>query len=245
MFASARDGADRPAPEARVAATVAFVVAVAATPGRHHWAFGAFAALATAVGAAGRVPVRFVLRRLRLALPFVAFALLLPVVGRGPRREVVGVALSEAGLDAGWNIVAKATLGVAAVSILAATTAPADLLAGLERLRVPRRLVAIAGFMVRYGDLLAAELQRMRVARLSRGHDPRWLWQARSIAASVGTLFVRSFERGERVHLAMEARGFTGSMPVRAPRAGRADWAWCTVLVAAAAVIAVTARIVA
>ncbi|HRE03653.1 MAG TPA: CbiQ family ECF transporter T component, partial [Ilumatobacteraceae bacterium] len=42
---------------------------------------------------------------------------------------------------------------------------------------------------------------------------PRWLWQARPIAASLGTLFVRSYEHGERVHLAMLSRGFTGSMP--------------------------------
>jgi cobalt/nickel transport system permease protein len=53
----------------------------------------------------------------------------------------------------------------------------------------------------------------MRVAMTARGYDPRWISQARPIASSAGALFVRSYERGERVHAAMLARGFTGEMP--------------------------------
>jgi cobalt/nickel transport system permease protein len=78
---------------------------------------------------------------------------------------------------------------------------------------VPSVLVAIAGFMVRYLELIAGELGRMRIAMTSRGHDPRWLWQARPIATAAGALFIRSYERGERVHSAMVSRGFTGEMP--------------------------------
>lgn len=33
------------------------------------------------------------------------------------------------------------------------------------------------------------------------------------LARSLGTLFVRSYERGERVHLAMLSRGYAGSLP--------------------------------
>jgi cobalt/nickel transport system permease protein len=67
--------------------------------------------------------------------------------------------------------------------------------------------------MARYLDVIAAEAARMRVARLSRAHDPRWIWEARAVATSTGTLFVRSYERGERVHLAMLSRGYSGAMP--------------------------------
>jgi cobalt/nickel transport system permease protein len=68
-------------------------------------------------------------------------------------------------------------------------------------------------FMIRYGDVLSDEMRRMRVARVSRGDRANWLWQARAAASSAGALFVRSYERGERVYLAMQSRGFTGSMP--------------------------------
>ena len=79
--------------------------------------------------------------------------------------------------------------------------------------------------MVRYVELLAAQLARMRTAMVSRGHDPRWLWQVGPVAASVGMLFVRSYERGERVHGAMVARGFTGTLVVSDGRAAAAaDW---------------------
>ena len=72
---------------------------------------------------------------------------------------------------------------------------------------------------------LADQLGRMRQAMVARCHDPRWLWQARPIAASAGALFVRSYERGERIHQAMLARGFTGSMPDLDDRHATAgDW---------------------
>ena len=203
----------RAAPEAKVAATLAFVAAVVVTPREQAWAFGVHALAALGAVASAGLPAGLVARRLRVEVPFVAFALLLPVVGAAPRVDVAGVALSRPGLWGAWNVLAKATLGVLASVTLAATTTVPDLLRGLERLRAPRVVTGIALFMVRYLGVVADEGRRMHVARQSRGYDPRWLWQARGAAASAGTLFVRSYERGERVHLAMASRGYTGTMP--------------------------------
>lgn len=225
----------RAAPEAKVAATVAFVAAVVATPREAVWAFGVDAALLVALIAVARLPARLVAGRLRVEVPFVAFAVFLPLVGGDPRTDVLGVSLSEPGLGAAWNVVAKGTLGVTASIVLAATTPVADLLRGLERLHVPRVITQIAGFMVRYLGIVVDESRRMHVARQSRGYDPRWAWQARGVAASAGTLFVRAFERGERVHLAMVSRGYTGTMPDLSEPAPVPATAWA----AAAAVPAV------
>ena len=96
---------------------------------------------------------------------------------------------------------------------LAATTPLRDLLLGLQRLRAPALVITIATLMLRYVDVIAGEARRMRLARISRGHDPRFLWQVGATARGVGSLFVRSYERGERVHLAMLSRGWTGEMP--------------------------------
>ena len=82
-------------------------------------------------------------------------------------------------------------------------------------------MVGIASFMVRYGEVLAGDLRRMRIARLSRGDDPRWLWQVRGIARTAGALFVRSYERGERVYVAMLARGYGFAPEPAAARRGR------------------------
>jgi cobalt/nickel transport system permease protein len=190
----------------------------------------------------GRVPLGLLARRLVIELPFLLFAVFLPVVGQGERVEVLGVSLAVGGLWAAWNIVVKGTLGVAASTILAATTPVAELLGGLDRLRLPKALTTIAGFMVRYADVIADEVRRMRIARISRGHDPRWIWQARAVAASAGTLFIRSYERGERVYLAMVSRGYAGSMPdLQELAATRAQWLAALCLPAAAALVAAAA----
>jgi cobalt/nickel transport system permease protein len=125
---------------------------------------------------------------------------------------------------------------------VAATTPVPELLRGLERLRLPRAFTTVAGFMVRYADVIADELRRMRVARLSRGYDPRWIWQARAVAATAGALFIRSYERGERVYLAMVSRGYAGSMPVLDElAASRRQWLAALTVPATAALVAAAA----
>jgi cobalt/nickel transport system permease protein len=141
------------------------------------------------------------------------FALLMPFVATGPRTEVLGLSLSEHGLLSGWALLAKGTLGVLASLTLAATTEPRDLLAGLGRLRMPQQLVQIMGFMNRYLDVITEEMGRMWVARQSRGFSARNPRHWPVIARSAGALFIRSYERGERVHLAMLSRGYTGRIP--------------------------------
>jgi cobalt/nickel transport system permease protein len=165
----------------------------------------------------------------------VAFAVFLPIVGRGERVHVLGVSLSVAGLWAAWNILVKGSLGVLAAVVLASTTTIRDLLVGLERLRMPSVLVQITTFMVRYGEVVTDEMRRMKVARQSRGHDPRWIWQARAVAASAGALFIRSYERGERVYLAMQSRGYTGALPNTDDASADAGQWWSSMLVPVAA----------
>jgi cobalt/nickel transport system permease protein len=235
----------RLSPQCKLLATLLFVLVVVSTPRESFWAFGVEAGLLVAVAIVSRVPIRTLLLRLTFELPFVAFAVLLPIVGRGERVGVLGVSLSESGLWAAWNIVIKGTLGVAASGLLTATTPVPSILHGLERLRLPKVFVAICAFMVRYADVISGELHRMRVARESRGHDPRWIWQARAVASSAGALFIRSYERGERVYLAMVSRGYDGAMPVlHHHRAGRAEWAMALSLPVAAAAVSITAWLV-
>jgi cobalt/nickel transport system permease protein len=195
----------------KVAALVTFMLVVVATPPAWVPAFVAYAVVLAVLVALSGVPVGYLARRMVVETPVLVFAAVLPFVATGPEVDVLGIGLSQAGLLASGALVTKATLGVLASLLLAATTEPRDLLAGLERLRVPTQLVQIMGFMIRYLDVVTDELRRMRTARESRGftaRDPRH-WPV--IARSAGALFIRSFERGERVHLAMIARGYDGS----------------------------------
>jgi cobalt/nickel transport system permease protein len=231
-------------PEVKIAAMVLFTVAVVATPRAAYWAFAGYAVLVAVVAGLARVGPRWLLSRALIELPFVLFAFALPFLGAGERVEVAGVGLSVDGLHGAWNILAKGTLGVLASLLLAATTTTRDLIVGLDRLRCPQVLTQIATFMLRYLDVLVGEARRMRVARVSRGDDPRFLWQLRGFAAGVGALFLRAFERGERVYLAMLSRGYTGRMPLLGQGAGAAtagQWAAGATVPAVAATIAAVA----
>ncbi|MDP9799713.1 cobalt/nickel transport system permease protein [Catenuloplanes nepalensis] len=234
----------RLAPEVKIAATVAITIAVVATPREAVWAFGVHALIVVALAAVARVPAGWLARRSLVEVPFVLLAVLMPFVGVGERVEWLGLRLSVEGLYGGFNLLVKGTLGVLVALLLAATTSTRDIIVGLDRLRCPPVLTQIATFMLRYLDVLADEARRMRTARLARGDDPRFLWQLRGFASGIGALFLRAFERGERVYLAMLSRGYTGSLPqLGGAGAGVAQWAAAATVPLVAAAIAVTATI--
>lgn len=160
-------------PHCKLAAVFCFVLVVVSTPREAVWAFGLYAVLLAAVAAAARVPAGFLLRRMLIEVPFVAFAVLMPFVVPGDEIHVLGVPLSVPGLWGAWNVLAKGTLGVAASVLLASTTELRSLLLGLQRLRLPPLLVQIASFMIRYGDVITDEMRRMSIARRSRGFEAR------------------------------------------------------------------------
>ena len=211
--------------EVKLAAVFVFVVAVAITPREAIWAFAVYGAILLVALKTASLHLGFVAARLIAILPFVAFALLIPFIASGETTDLLGIRVSVDGLWASWNILAKATLGASASILLTATTEVPDILEGMAALRVPMVLTAIAGFMIRYLEIIVDELGRMRMAMTARGYRPRWLWQLRPIATAAGAAFVRSYERGERTHGAMLARGYTGVMP-RVARRRASTWAW-------------------
>lgn len=216
--------------EVKIVAAIAVVLCVVATPREAFPAFGGYLLLLATVWAVARIPPGWIARRALIEAPFVVLAVLLPITGGAPYVEwpqigQLGLTLSEPGLLGAWNILVKGTLGVLTSLTLAATTPLRDLLLGLQRLHAPAIVVTIATLMLRYVDVIVDEARRMRIARISRGHDPRFLWQAGATARGVGSLFVRSYERGERVHLAMLSRGWTGRMPhLSQHRTSRRQW---------------------
>lgn len=220
----------RMAPQCKVAATTLFVLAVASTPAGRYWPYLWYLLLLAAVAAVAQLPPLTVARRLMVEVPFLLFVLALPVLGAPPKLTLLGLDLSVPGLHAAAAILLKATFGLLATGVLAATTPLPEIITGLERLRVPRVFTAVASFMVRYTEVLLAELARMRTAAVCRGGDPRWLWQIRDVAAGLGALVVRSFERGERVYLAMASRGYTGALPPALTGSPASRTAWATAL---------------
>ena len=201
----------------KLVALVSFMLVVVATPREWYPVFGLYVVVLLSVIALSRVPFGYIGKRTVIETPFVLFAILVPFIAEGPQVEVLGVTVSQPGLLAAWGLLAKGTLGVIASLTLAATTNPQDVLVGLRRLRMPDLIVQIMGFMLRYLDVVTAEMGRMITAMRSRGCDPRSPRHWPVLARSLGALFIRSYERGERVHLAMLSRGYDGTLPSTSP----------------------------
>ncbi len=192
---------------------VAYTVAVVTTPISCGPAFAVYGALLAGAAGAGRFPLGYLCRRMAVVLPFILFAAVFI-----PFHTVPPAMAGNGALPAGWmlflNFAVKSALGAGATVMVTASTPFPRLVDGFERLRVPRVVVMIFSFTHRYLFVLVEEIQRMKRARDSRCYRGQWLGDVPVIGRMIGTLFLRSYERGERVYLAMLSRGFEGT---RAP----------------------------
>lgn len=207
------------------------------------WAALALLALPVAGAvAASRLPLRLVVGRSLLAVPFLLVAVPLLFTRPGEaiaELPVLGWTVSAEGVTAVLTILGKSWLSVVVAIVLTATTEAPALLRALRALRVPRLLVATIEFAYRYLHVVADEAARMMQARASRSAEIAGLraggglrWRARVAGALVGTLFVRSIERAERVYGAMLARGYDGEPHrIAQPRPGAAVIAVAAALV--------------
>jgi cobalt/nickel transport system permease protein len=216
-------------PRAKILGLLAVTVVAVSTPVARWPVFAGCAAVLLLFAALARVRPSELWRRVRVVLPLVLLVgALVPLTRTGGRAFALGpVTVHEAGLLVFAAVAAKAAIGTCSAALLGATTTFPAVLRGLEELRVPRLLVQIAGFMYRYLFVIVEEVGRMRAALVSRGYRPRHALQAGPMGRVATAMFLRTYGRGERVHDAMLARGYRGSMPQVAPLAlGRADVAF-------------------
>ena len=203
-------------PRTKFITTLAFILAVISTPPTRWQAFALYFFLIATLLLLSKVPVFYVLKRSLVIMPFVLMiAIFIPFFKEG---EVAGsyniwlwqVSVTYTGLQVLWNVLIKAWLSILSLILLTSTTKLTNLLKGLEQLRMPKVMVMLLSFMYRYIFVLVDEVMRMKQARDSRNFGGSRLWQMRTIGNMIGTLFIRSYERGERVYAAMLARGFDG-----------------------------------
>jgi cobalt/nickel transport system permease protein len=225
-------------PRLKFVAVVATIVSISLLP------VGAFAALGimwlaliAASALAGLGPLRLS-KGAFIAAPFLlAVVPLVFVRPEDPIGSIGPLTISGEGLRIFGTVAAKSWLSVQVALLLTFTTPFHDLVDALRDLRLPRILVAIIGFMYRYLAVLVDEAGRMLRARSARSAGTSGGsigWRARVTGQMVGTLFLRSYERSERIYAAMQARGFTGTFRHLATRPiGARAWTVFALLVAA------------
>lgn len=160
------------------------------------------------IAAVAKISIFTLIRRMVVEVPFVLFALLIPFTAGGEKFPFLGFQISVEGSWVAFGILAKSTLGVMTSILLSATTSTRELLSSFTKLKIPATLVQIASFMLRYTAVVMDEASRMKVARTSRAFAAKGIRDWKVLGQSLSALFIRSYERGERVHLAMLSRGF-------------------------------------
>jgi len=234
-------------PRAKTLGLAGVTLVAVSTPLRAWPAYVACALALVAVAAVGRVGPRVLWSRARVVLPLVLFVAVFVPFARGGARVSLGpVSVSEAGLATFAAVGVKASIGTLSAVLLGATTGFPDVLHGLERMRAPRLLVLIAGFMYRYLFVIVDEARRMRTALAARAYRPRHALHAAALGRVVIAMFLRTYDRGERVYVAMLARGYGGEMPrLDALALRRADVVFLVALVALLPAIRIAAEVMA
>ena len=214
----------RLSPIVKVVVAVLFIFSNVLLPDGDWRSFGVSWAIIFSLNLLARLGWGYSLKRSIIALPFALTAITtlfsLPgktlVIWHLGNLELI---LTDAGLLRFQSILVRSWLSVQIAILLVATTQFPDLIHALEHLRLPKMLVTIIAFLYRYMSVLTDEVMRLMRARQARSAllpgqrgGGTLLWRARTAGNMVGQLFLRSYERSDRIYHAMLARGYTGHL---------------------------------
>jgi len=207
-------------PRTKIVLVFAFAITVVSTPPHRLAAYIAYAGMLTWVAAWAGVSLATWASRAATVLPFSLLAACWLPFAPDDSTVVLWdgrIELSERGLWLLAGVAMKSYLGASVAILLVTTTRFHQLLSGLRRLGMPAILVDMLGLTYRYLFVLVEEAGRLRRAAAARGYRPTWIGQATLIGRLVGQLFLRAYERAERVYGAMVLRGYQGRMPTTQP----------------------------
>lgn len=224
-------------PRIKLVVTVAYILSNALLPDGSWSAFALAWLVLLIANDLSQLGLGFTTKRSVVALPFalVAISAIFSPLGE-PLAEwnlgFITLVPTDVGLIRFLSILVRSWLSVQMAILLVATTQFPDLIHAFEHLRVPRSLTTIIAFLYRYLFVLMDEVFRMLRARDARSaglpgqkHGGKLRWRARVTGSMAGQLFLRSYERSERIYNAMISRGYTGHIRTLNPHdLNRWDW---------------------
>ncbi|MEW6287694.1 MAG: cobalt ECF transporter T component CbiQ [Chloroflexota bacterium] len=211
-------------PRVKVVVTVAYILSNALLPDGAWTAFGLAWLFLLFASALSNLGPGFTFKRSFIALPFALAAVTVLFSIPGSPLSTFhflfwNLTITDMGLLRFVSIVVRSWLSVQMAILLVATTRFPDIVHALEHLRVPAILTTIIAFLYRYLFVLVDEVFRLLRAREARSaaapgsrSGGSAAWRARVAGNMAGQLFLRSYERSDRVYNAMLARGYTGRL---------------------------------
>lgn len=166
------------------------------------------------------IPLKFFFVRATVFIPIFATAIALPLLFITPGRSLaeVGYAglvvkVTVEGVYRALQFTFRIWVCVASLILLVLTTKFSRLIQVMKSFKVPSIFVTMTAITYRFIFIFINEAYRMALAKESRtvAKEP-WRQAIKSFANMITTLFIRSYERGERVYLAMMSRGYSGTV---------------------------------
>jgi cobalt/nickel transport system permease protein len=230
-------------PRVKVVITVLFILSNVLLPDGAWLAFAFSWGIVLVISIMAGLGTGYAIKRSFIVTPFALAAL--SAIFALPGQPVFAIEIGSwrlVGTDAGLlrfaSVMVRSWLSVQMAILLTATTQFPDLIHALRHLRVPAPLVAVISFMYRYLFVLTNEVIRLLRAREARsayhqtGGNTPFTWRARVAGNMAGQLFLRSYDRSERIYSAMLARGYQGQLLTLNPHEMKQlDWAIGTLVV--------------
>ncbi|SFM75335.1 cobalt ECF transporter T component CbiQ [Thermodesulforhabdus norvegica] len=169
-----------------------------------------------------RIPGEILLKRLTAVVPFLFFlsfflVVLSPHEGSSVRvilEPLDPFVLNRDALVISARISLKALIVVSVMPIMIDTSPYAVTILALKSIGVPESVAQILLLAYRYIFVFKDEALRMYRAMLLRGFRPRSDLRTFRISGNfLAMIFIRSYERTQRIHDAMVARGYRGKIP--------------------------------
>jgi len=174
-----------------------------------------------ALWCSSRLPFSDYLRRLLVTLPFGMFIIVFQIFFENRHYAVFhsiidlpfGIHIYAESVEFASLLLVKFIVSVSFIILLSSTTRMQDLLTGAGKLGLPREFSLCIGMMVRYLFLFASTSEKIKNALETRCFDPfdrtlHYRYRLRQMGYTIGTMFVRSYEQGERTYMCMLCRGY-------------------------------------
>lgn len=186
-------------PRTKIFAFGLFIVLVVLMNSDNKIEFAGYFTIMLALIVLSKVPFYYILKRSAVIVPFVLFA------------SIFAAAINH-NFQFFFEMFFKAFLTVLTMIVLSSTTKFSCLLKGLEKIKCPGIFIMLLTFMYRYIFILMDEAMNMQRAWEARFFGGQYFRQIKIFSNITACLFIRAYERGERVYNSMEARGFDGSV---------------------------------
>lgn len=211
--------------DARVKLIVTFAVIIAAVALPYTTAAylpsALFLVFFVALWGAARISPAIYLKRLLLVLPFGFFLIFFQIFFTNPHYAEfhslvtlpLGIHIYAESVEFASILGIKFLACISFIILLSSTTTMQGMLEGAGRLGLPAEFTLIIGMMIRYLFLFARMYLRIGAALQTRCFDAfdralPYRYRMKMLAYTIGTVFLRSFEQGERTYTSMLCRGY-------------------------------------